>query len=124
MFFNFPSFSQCLTVHDKIIPDKHISLNNRFAGAVSIHGDYLAVGDYLHDSLSYNGGMVLLYQRKGENWRQIATFFPSDPTDEGWFGQSIELTENYLFVSSPQTPHIYIYLRREVNGAVVQKTVK
>lgn len=104
-------YAQCLTVNDKIIPEPHLSLNNSFGWSVSIHQDYIAVGDPSNDTLSVNGGAVFIYKREAGAWKKIATLLPSDPEEYGQFGKSLTLTENYLFVGSPVKPHVYVFAK-------------
>ena len=105
-------WAQCPTNQDKLIPERHRSQNNSFGTAVALHEDYLAVGDYLHDTLAYDGGAVFLYQRQEADWKLIATFLPSDSEAATRFGYSLTLTENHLFVGSQTKPHVYVFAKK------------
>lgn len=104
-------FAQCWNQGNKIIPDRHLSQSNGFGKSVTLAGDFMAVGDYLHDTLAYNGGVVFLYQRQAATWTLVATMLPSDPTEEARFGEVITLTDNYLFVGSRSKSHVYVYAK-------------
>ncbi|WKN46124.1 gliding motility-associated C-terminal domain-containing protein [Tunicatimonas pelagia] len=113
LLYHFPLslFAQCEDRSSKIIPDRHFSQDQGFGGSVSLSGDFMAVGDPIHDTLAYDGGAVFLYQRQSTEWKHIATFLPSDPVEQARFGEVVSLTENYLFVSSRLKPHVYVYAR-------------
>ncbi len=94
------SFGQCISDYQKLIPDKFLAPRNNFGSAVAISGDYVAVGAPDNDSLAYNGGMVYLFKKSGDEWQRIATMSPSDLKENDRFGLRIDLSTNYLFVSS------------------------
>eukprot|EP01083_Nonionella_stella_P015512 43412_1 len=69
--------------------------------ALSISGDYLAVG-----APSTNNGVVYLYKKDiiSSVWHLIQTIEPSDGAFNDWFGRTLSLSGNYLAIGSGQQP--------------------
>lgn len=87
----------------KILPLK--GQNNAFFGnAVSIYGDYIAVGAFRKDSDYTNEGAVYLFKRYGSSWIQSNILYPYNDLNDhsGYlFGTSVDLKERYLIVGYP-----------------------
>ena len=104
--------AQCPPKHDKLIPDRHLSVNNGFGVSVALSENYLVVGDYLNDTVAHDGGAVFLYQKLAGEWQLLTTFLPSDPEEQAHFGYTLSLSENYLFVGARAKSHVYVFSKK------------
>lgn len=122
--FCLPSFSQCLTDFEKILPDSTVSALQDYGFAVAIHGDYVAVGSPANDSIKHNGGLVFIYQKSVDNYKKVATIFPKGDQHYSNFGYSLDMNDDYLVVSAvgdnssqegSAKPHVYIF-KKSIDG--------
>lgn len=94
-------FAQCLTSFQKISPDAYISpYEHGFGDAIAIRGNIAVVGVPESDSVQLNAGIALVYEYKNGNWSRIAALYPSEPMPNMLFGSDVQITENYIYVSS------------------------
>lgn len=73
---------------------------HRFAHAVAIDGDTIAVGAIYHDRNGYQAGAVYLFERHGQTWTERAILTPDDATDYQYFGTSVALEKSTLVVGA------------------------
>ncbi|WMN11041.1 gliding motility-associated C-terminal domain-containing protein [Marivirga salinae] len=67
-------FSQC--GNQKLIPEAKLKTKNNYGYATSYSNGYLAVSEYLNDSIAYNAGIIHLYKKENQSWspvKKIAT---------------------------------------------------
>ncbi len=80
-----------------------ITAQDEFGWAVSIDGDFIAVGAHKDEITENEQGVVyIFYKNEGgtDNWGQVAKISADDATAEANFGFSIEINENLLIVSA------------------------
>ncbi len=70
-----------------------------FGNAVSLDGEWLAVGAMAADDLGYDVGAVHLYRLLDDHWPEWQTVYPSDPEERGVFGR-VSLSGGRLAVGS------------------------
>lgn len=83
------------------------AITDRFGISVSISGTYLVVGAYLEDenetggSTLSNAGSAYIFERDGNNnWVQVKKITSSDRDPNDNFGQSVNITGNYVIVGA------------------------
>lgn len=73
-----------------------------FGKSVVTNGSSIAIGA---PERNYNGktnaGTVYIFGLINGSWSQKATILPAEPTDEGLFGQSVDLWKTSLLIGSP-----------------------
>ena len=92
---------------EKTLEEVGIDEQDRFGSAVSIHGDWLAVGVERDDILGAgtSTGSVYLYNHDGFEW--LVKGPPLEPTNTGgqtddiYFGYQVLLTADELFIGAP-----------------------
>jgi hypothetical protein len=90
-------------------------LDDNFGRAVSISGDWIAVGVVGRESVSpvvSDAGSVVLFQRNlggANNWGQSVEIFPSDPIFDGQFGSVLMINGSNLITSALGMGVAYIY---------------
>jgi len=97
--------------------------NDEFGTAVSISGDYIAVGSPQDNTNGSNSGTVYIFKRYSDtNVTQIAKLSTSDATDNDQFGEKISMFGNYIAIRSPKvdnstdTSSIYFFKRISDNN--------
>lgn len=104
---HFVGFSQCLTSFQKLAPELHQSpYTHDFGQSIDILGDIAVVGIPDSDSLQSDGGLVQVYQFKGDRWDNIATLYPSEPEVNMKFGYKVMIREDHIYVSSLTFLHV------------------
>ena len=92
----------------KIVPN--VRASNNFGDAVSISGDYLAVGNRLNDTdenngnpLTYAGAAYIFARNTGgaNNWGQKQKIVASDRNGNDRFGLEVGLDDGQLIIGSP-----------------------
>ena len=85
------------------------SNNAQFGTAVEIDGDTIVVGAAKE---GYNErGSAYVFTRSGTTWTEQAKIVASPPTDYSFFGNSLSLFGDKLFVSSKVNYTTYVYTR-------------
>ena len=89
----------------------------KFGFSVSIHGDYLVVGDHSDDNADSNAGAIYIYKKNEggtDNWGQIKKIvYPVEY--DGNFGFSVKIYGDYIAVSAVRESNnvyngaIYVY---------------
>jgi hypothetical protein len=107
----------------KLIPDDG-EASDAFGQAVSIAGDYAAVGAYRHGT---GGAVYIFYRNEGgdDNWGQQAKIIdPGDPPVNTGFGRSVAIDGDHLLIGSGSGP-AYIFYRNEGGETIwgVQQTL-
>ena len=74
---------------------------DRFANAVFISGDILAVGAPLHDGAAEDAGAVYIFERPNDTWKQTAKLTASDPEDKDRFGRDVAIDKDVVIDGSP-----------------------
>ncbi|MEQ9375739.1 MAG: Ig-like domain-containing protein [Imperialibacter sp.] len=74
---------------------------DEYGWAVSISGNYAAIGSYKDDEAAQNAGAVYLYERKESGWKFATKIIPFDGEPLGNFGYSVSIYGNTLVVGSP-----------------------
>ena len=124
-------------IETKITPGSTDSFN-QFSGAVSTHGDFIAVGAASAKKIGLgeteslvNPGMVYLYKRNQQaNWIETQlqpSDIPNTIDHELAFGQFIKLTADKLIIGAPGEPavgvlasSVYLY---SLDDSVVSETI-
>ncbi|MCD4650466.1 MAG: T9SS type A sorting domain-containing protein [Candidatus Cloacimonetes bacterium] len=101
---------------------------DRFGKAVSISGDYVAVGAYFDDDNGNDSGSVYVFNRSGTSWTEQAKLTASDGALDDYFGFSVSLTDNDIVVGAYQdddngtnSGSAYVFIR---NGTTWTEQVK
>ena len=91
---------------------------DRFGYAVSIDGDYAAIGAWLDDDNGSGSGSAYTFKRSGENWNYQTKLTAPDATYEDYFGHSVSISGDYIisgaFGDDPTSEHsgsAYIFAR-------------
>lgn len=96
------------------------SSNDRFGSAVSVKGDYLAVGAPFHDGgsgvPSNDFGRVYVYRRTGTVWSEEATIEAAPRTMTAYFGDKLDLDSESLAVNEAPG-RAYVFRRSGVTWA-------
>ncbi|MFK7844138.1 MAG: choice-of-anchor D domain-containing protein, partial [Rhodothermales bacterium] len=110
----------------RLVPDDGQNAD-AFGAAVSIDGDYIAVGAPNDDNTrGDNAGGVYVFQRNGPGWTQLAKVLASDGVTGDLFGTSLSLQFNTLVAGAPkegllQSGALYVYGR---NGSLWSQEAK
>lgn len=107
LFFAYPSFGQTFEEILKMAPADRDE-EDRFGYAVSIDGNYAAVGAYGDDEgpVDPNWGSVYIYEQQGQNnWVQIQKLQSSDINDYDRFGWSVDIKGDFLIVGAYGEDH-------------------
>ncbi|CAN0529104.1 unnamed protein product, partial [Laminaria digitata] len=110
----------------RLVPDDGQNAD-AFGAAVSIDGDYIAVGAPNDDNAGGdNAGGVYVFQRNGPGWTQLAKVLASDGVTGDLFGTSLSLQFNTLVAGAPkegllQSGALYVYGR---NGSLWSQEAK
>lgn len=81
---------------------KDLNPNDGFGGKVAMYENIAAVGAIGHDGMSEDGGIVFLYQRFDNTWREVTRIFASDSQTGDSFGQSIAMSQDTLVIGAPK----------------------
>lgn len=71
-----------------------------FGDALSLNGDWLAIGAWNDDTQGNDAGKVYLYHRQEDNWVFDQAVFGDDLDRNDRFGNSVAITENLLIVGA------------------------
>ncbi len=72
-----------------------------FGNRVCLHGDYAVVSAMTDNP----GGTAYVFQRSGSVWTEIAKLTPSDGAKYNYFGCSISVSDDYIFLGAPGDNH-------------------
>lgn len=103
--------------------------NNRLGWSLSIDGDTLLAGAPGTGDLFGNGpGAAYVFARTGATWTQVQKITPSNPVNQGLFGQAVALDGNTLAIGHPQAPtfamgEVDVYVRVGATWVFQQKLV-
>ena len=115
--FSVSARAQCLTDFSKLVPEPTQDYTLSYGTTFAMHDNYLAVGLPAHDSLGRITGLVYVYEKVVAGWQKIATLAPSDPVDALQFGINVEMSADYILVSSTQYTGGKVYLfRKPITG--------
>ncbi|KAA3604312.1 MAG: T9SS C-terminal target domain-containing protein [Calditrichaeota bacterium] len=73
-----------------------------FGHAVSISGDYVAVGAFGNDDNGTESGSVYIFNRSGATWIEQQKFTSSDAAANDNFGLSVSIDDNNVVVGAPR----------------------
>ncbi|MFG0319612.1 MAG: FG-GAP repeat protein [Planctomycetota bacterium JB042] len=73
---------------------------DEFGWAVDVRGDVLAVGAYEDDDLGHDSGAAYVFRRVGGVWVEERKIRPSDGASLDWFGSSVGILGDDLWVGS------------------------
>jgi len=80
---------------------------NKFGNAVSLEGDWLAVGAYRDDDTgaAFDGAVYLFHRNTGglDQWGQVAKLLPT-ASDQGEMGNTVHLHGDTLAATAPEEP--------------------
>lgn len=87
---------------EAVLRSDPLESNSRFGNAVSLDGDWLAVGHYISDAAgAYNSGRVHLFRFSNGEWSLHTMLDPPDLNSSAFFGSRVALEGKRLIVSSP-----------------------
>ncbi|MCP4106107.1 MAG: hypothetical protein GY749_11300 [Desulfobacteraceae bacterium] len=90
------------------------SADDGFGNSVSISGDHAIIGaSYDHDN-GYYSGSAYIFMRDGTTWNQQIKLSASDSSENGCFGSSVSISEDYAIVGK-QRLSAYIF-KRDATG--------
>jgi hypothetical protein len=94
-----------------------------FGQSVAISGDTIVVGAEraYSDDIS---GAAYVFQRNGETWIEQQKLVPADLEENDWFGNSVAISSNTIFVGAPSTRQsgsVYVFSRIGTAWAEQQK---
>jgi RNA polymerase sigma factor (sigma-70 family) len=69
-----------------------------FGTSVSIHGDYAIVGAPNKDE---GKGAAYIFKRDGDSWKEQQMLFAQDGRKDDWFGWSVAISDESVFVGVP-----------------------
>ena len=78
--------------------------NDFFGGAVSISGDYVAVGAYYEDGAGINRGAAYIFARNEggtNNWGEVSKLIAFDAENTDYFGYSVAISGDTVVVGAP-----------------------
>jgi hypothetical protein len=85
---------------------------------ITENGDYVIVGARNDDENGEGAGAVYLYKHEESQWIHQVKLMASDGNSLGWFGNSVFIKDEYIYISSSGIDHsgsIYIYQNNEDN---------
>lgn len=85
-------------LEDTLIPSR--GTPDGFPWLPVIDGERIAVGVPLDDTLGVNTGSVLLFERQGTSWSQVATLVSSAPQANEFFGASVSIRGDLIAVGA------------------------
>ena len=115
------AYGQCLTDFTKLVPEPSLNQTQSFGNSISMYDDLLVIGVPNNDSLGRIAGIVRIYQRVNEHWKQIASLAPSDARDAMQFGLSVKISQDYILVGAGGYPR-KVYLFKKPPGGWVSQT--
>ena len=77
------------------------SAGDQFGYAVSISGDWIAVGAPQDDDSGQDAGSAYLFQRSGRIWNQQQKLTASDAAEDDRFGTSVAISGDRVIVGAP-----------------------
>jgi hypothetical protein len=70
---------------------------DEFGQSVSIAGNLIAIGAWLHDGVGADAGAAYLFERVSlSSWNQVQKLVPSTPQPDGRFAESVNLQAGFL----------------------------
>ena len=99
--FKYDSVLQTWSQFKKLISGNDTSAYNEFGTAVTIAGNYLAVGSIGEQDYS---GSVYLYHWDGSQWQEPAILTAEDQTPNAFFGFSLAMESGQLLAGAPFGP--------------------
>ncbi len=88
------AFLQKATLQHKIRPGDGAE-DDRFAGSVSVSGNYMIAGAYNDDAKGTDSGAAYIFKRSGNVWSQTYKLTAGDGTAEDKFGCSVSISGDY-----------------------------
>ncbi|MEE8143267.1 MAG: FG-GAP repeat protein, partial [Planctomycetota bacterium] len=73
---------------------------DRFAWSVSVAGDVVVAGSWLHDDVGADSGSAYVYRNQGGAWQEEQKLTASDAAPEDHFGFSVATTGEVIVVGS------------------------
>ena len=64
--------------------------NDTFGNAVTVYGDWIAVGAHKADQVATNAGAVYMFRNIEGTWTYQQKLEPADIAGDDWFGSSVE----------------------------------
>ncbi|MCD4651310.1 MAG: FG-GAP repeat protein, partial [Candidatus Cloacimonetes bacterium] len=75
------------------------TIDDKFGIAVDISGDYIFIGATGCDGpISTDSGATYVFKRNGTNWLEHQKLTPSEPADDGVFGKSVSISNDYAVI--------------------------
>lgn len=84
-----------------------------FGNAISLKGNYLAVGAYGRNN---DKGAVYIYKFDGQKWSLLKTLNPEDLSDFSEFGFDLEFEGEHLYVGAPRANNVgavYVFAKNQ-----------
>lgn len=95
-----------------------------FGAAIAVNGDHLLIGAPFRDQNgTRDAGAAYVFARENGSWVQSALLMAADPGENGLFGASVALSEDYLVVGAPGTEAAYVFSHEGTSWAQVAKLV-
>jgi hypothetical protein len=83
-----------------IIPPEPHAFNGKFSNSLSKHNDNLLIGASRYNSGNYRSGKVFLYKFINGEYELYQEFTPFDGKDDQFYGSSLVIKENVIFIGS------------------------
>ncbi|MBF0451308.1 MAG: FG-GAP repeat protein [Candidatus Magnetomorum sp.] len=71
-----------------------------FGYSVSISGDYAIVGAYGVQYRGEKSGAAYIFERHGDQWRQLIKLAPSDGSQNDYFGRSVSISGEHVIIGA------------------------
>ena len=86
------------------IHEKELASSSRFGAGLAKYGDSLFVGAPYSVSVDPNvhTGVVFMYTKQGDEWVQEKIFYPEEGGENSFFGDEIEVNENFIAIGAPE----------------------
>ncbi|MBZ0181343.1 MAG: T9SS type A sorting domain-containing protein [Melioribacteraceae bacterium] len=86
------------------IHEKELASSSRFGAGLAKYGDSLFVGAPYSVSVDPNvhTGVVFMYTKQGDDWVREKIFYPEDGDESSFFGEEIEVNENFIAIGAPE----------------------
>ncbi|MFY0652288.1 MAG: VCBS repeat-containing protein [Cyclobacteriaceae bacterium] len=99
---------------------EHESQFVNFGHAVSINNEIILVGAPKETISEYQEGTVSIYEYENGKWELVQKIVAEDPTYTAWFGKSVHLEEENVYVGAPYTENglgaVYHFTKNPTSG--------